>query len=64
MRIVHIVAAVSALSISSPAFGQEWIVYVDRAERFTINLPGQPTVRETIYQPQRGPMLPARIYTV
>jgi len=58
------IAAVCALSMSVPVFGQEWIVYVDRAERFTINFPGQPTISERMYEPQRGPMLPARIYTV
>ena len=48
MRVAGIVAVVSVLS--APALwaqAPEWIVYVDRAERFTINLPGQPTVRET-----------------
>jgi len=64
MRIVQLVAAVSTLWIAAPAFAQEWIVYVDRAERFTINLPSQPTIRETMYEPQRGPMLKARVYTV
>jgi hypothetical protein len=65
MRVAGIVTVVSVLSASALfAQASEWIVYVDRAERFTINLPGQPTIREAMYEPQRGPMLPARIYTV
>jgi hypothetical protein len=65
MRVAGIVAFVSVLSASTLlAQAPEWIVYVDRAERFTINFPGQPTIRETTYEPQRGPMLPGRIYTV
>ena len=44
--------------------GGEWIEYVSRGEHFMINLPGQPTVRETTYEPQRGPTLPARVFTV
>ena len=62
MRLVPVIAAVCALSVS--VFAQEWIVYVDRAERFTINFPGQPTISERMYEPQRGPMLRARVYTV
>jgi hypothetical protein len=64
MRVGQVLVAVCGLSISAPAFAQEWIVYVDRAERFTVNLPGEPAIRETTYEPQRGPTLKARIYTV
>lgn len=65
MRFAGTVAVAVVLSAST-LFAQapEWIVYVDRAERFTVNLPGQPKIRETIYEPQRGPMLPGRVYTV
>ena len=62
MRVAGIVAVVFALSASALlAQAPEWTVYVDRAERFTVNFPGQPTIRETMYEPQRGPMLPGRI---
>jgi hypothetical protein len=64
MRLVSCVAAVSVLAVSVPALAEEWIEYADRAERFMVNLPGKPTVRETMYEPQRGPMLPGRLYTV
>lgn len=65
MRVAGVVAVVSALSVPATfAQAAEWIVYVDRTERFTVNLPSQPTIRETMYQPQRGPMLKARVYTV
>jgi hypothetical protein len=65
MRVAGIVAVVSALSAAGPfAQAPEWIVYVDRAERFTVNFPSQPTISERMYEPQRGPMLKARVYTV
>lgn len=64
MRLIRITAAVCLLSLPAPSFAQEWIEYVNRAERFSVNLPGQPTVRETPYEPQRGPTLQARVYTV
>lgn len=64
MRLIRIVAAVFILSLSAPSFAQEWMEYVNRAERFSVNFPGQPTVQETTYQPQRGGILPARVFTV
>lgn len=65
MRFASLVAALSvcsALTLSAQA--PDWIEYEDRAERFLVNLPGQPTIRETTYPPQRGAPMPARIYTV
>src|ERR1044071_4543219 len=64
MRIVHMIAAAYVLLISRPAFGQATIGYVDGAERFPVTLPAQPPIRDTMYEPQRGPLLPARVYTV
>lgn len=69
MRFGRMVAAFVALSASTPlAQGSgstpEWIEYTDRTDRFTINLPHQPTIRETMYPPQRGQPVPARVYTV
>lgn len=70
-----IIASIFILSLSAPAFAQEpaapkpqsgeggWIEYADRAEYFSVNFPGQPTLRETTYEPQRGKTLPARVYT-
>ena len=37
---------------------------VDKAERFGVNLPAKPEVREIPYTSWRGAMLPARVYTV
>ena len=64
MRLVKCFVAVCVLSVSVPVLAEEWIEYADRAERFMVNLPGKPTIRETTYAPQRGPMLPGRVYTV
>ena len=54
----------SARLAAAQSGGGEWVEYVSRSEHFMINLPGQPTARETTYQPQRGPTLPARVFTV
>jgi len=48
---------------AGPAAG-EWFDFESRDDRFAVNLPGQPSIRETTYQPQRGGPLPARVYTV
>ena len=64
MRVVRMLAFVLAVFLPASAFAQEWIEYVDCAERFSVNFPGQPAIRDTTYQPQRGNALPARVYTV
>ena len=64
MTLIRITAAVFILSMPDYSLAQEWIEYVDRAERFCVNFPGQPTVRETTYQPQSGAPLRARVYAV
>ena len=46
------------------AWSQEWIEFEDRAEFFSVNFPGQPTVTTTAYQPQRGAPLPGKVYVV
>lgn len=76
MRPMRIIAAAFVLLQAAPGFAQapaapkpqsgggEWIDYENREDRFAVNFPGQPTIRETTYQQQRGKPLPARVYTV
>jgi len=64
VRLIRIMPAVCILSLSAPFFAQEWLEYVNRAERFSVNFPGQPSAQETTYPSQRGDTLPARVYTV
>jgi hypothetical protein len=64
MHPIRIVAVVAALLPPASSFAQEWTEYVDRTERFSVNFPAKPTVRETTYQPQRGAPLRARVFTV
>jgi hypothetical protein len=51
---VVIIALATVVCWPSHAGAQEWTEFVDRTERFSVNFPGQPTVRDTTYQPQRG----------
>ena len=65
MRFGSLVAALSMLPmLALSAQTVEWVEYEDRAQFFSINFPGKPTVRDTTYPPQRGNPMPARVYTV
>ncbi len=63
MRLMRLIPAALILSISGLSFAQGWIEYVDRAERFSVNFPGEPTVQDTTYMSEYGDTLPARVYT-
>ncbi len=64
MRLRQLMIAAAVLLISTQAFGQEWIEYTNRQDRFTVNLPAQPTMREFTYTSWLEAKLPARVYTV
>lgn len=52
------------LVLPRPAAAQEWIEYRNTQDRFAVNLPGQPTVRDFTYTSWLDAKLPAREYTV
>jgi hypothetical protein len=64
MRLIPVAAAAVVVSLSVPAHAQEWLEYLDRTDRFGVNLPGKPAVRQTTYKPQRGKDVPARVHSV
>ena len=43
---IRLIPAVLILCISPPSFGEDYIEFIDRAERFGVNFPGQPMVRD------------------
>lgn len=61
MRLSRVIAAV--LSLSAPAFAQEWTEFISKEDRFSANFPGPPQIRETTYTSQFGADLPARVYS-
>jgi hypothetical protein len=63
MRLLRFVI-VALLVAPHPASAQEWIEFEDRSEFFFVNFPGKPVVTSMTYEPQRGPTLPGRVYTV
>lgn len=67
MRVINLtrllpLAAVAMLP--GAAFAQGWIKYVNEAERFIVNFPGEPQAREISYTAESGLMMPARAYSV
>ena len=63
MRIAGATSLALALVLPGVAFAQEWAEYTNRADRFSINFPGEPRIEEIEYQPLEGPTVPARIYS-
>jgi len=54
--------AVVILSLSQPAFAQDWTRFVSTDDGFSANFPGQPKVDVTTYATEYGQTLPARVY--
>jgi hypothetical protein len=49
--------------MSASSLAQGWIEYSSRADFFTINFPGEPTVKDIQYRTQYSITLPARVYS-
>ena len=62
MRIASCILAAIIMFASVPAFAQDWINYFDTAQRFSVNLPGEPTIEDTTVVSQRGATYPQRVY--
>jgi hypothetical protein len=63
MRFVSLIPAVMALLFSGAAVAQEWGEFVDRADHFTVNFPGDPAKADLTYKTAKGTSLPAHVYT-
>jgi hypothetical protein len=63
MRLSPLVPAALILCLSSPSFAAEWIEYTNQADRFIVNFPVQPTVRDITWKTEFGLTLPARVHT-
>ena len=64
MRLHQLTIAAALLLVSTQAVAQEWVEYTNTQDRFTVNLPSQPTVRDFTYTSWLEAKLPARVYTV
>jgi len=62
MRLNRIPTAAFILCLSTPAFAQDWIDYVNKEDRFTVNFPGQPQVEAITWPSEYGMVFPGRVY--
>ena len=63
MRLSPLASAAVVLLISGSSFGQEWIEFANREDRFTCNFPNPPKIAQITYQSEHGADLPARVYS-
>jgi flavin reductase (DIM6/NTAB) family NADH-FMN oxidoreductase RutF len=64
MRFVRLIPAALVVSFAGAAFGQaEWAEFVDRADHFTVNMPGDPKKEDLAYKTAKGTTLPAHLYS-
>jgi hypothetical protein len=64
MRVSRLVLAAMVVAIAAPAFAQEWNEFMSRMDRFTVNVPGQPQVKEIMWPSEYGAVFPGRMYSV
>jgi hypothetical protein len=64
MRLIPLIAISLSVVVSGPAFAQGWIDYVNRADLFAVNFPGEPKAQDISYQTQYSLTLPGHVYSV
>jgi hypothetical protein len=64
MRIASCILAAAIMFAPLPALAQDWINYFDYEQRFSVNLPGEPTIEDTTIVSLRSATYRARIYRV
>jgi hypothetical protein len=63
MRLIPLIPAALILSLSQPAFAQDWARFVSPDDGFSANYPGQPKAETITYTSQYEQPLPGRVYT-
>ena len=63
MRRLGFIAAAVVMCVSSAVYAQAWSEYINRQEFFTVNFPGDPTVKEIPYKTAKGTNLKAKVFT-
>jgi hypothetical protein len=62
MRLMSLVSVACVLSAAGFSFAQGWTEYASPEDLFTVNFPGEPTVRDITYPTEYRVTLPARVY--
>lgn len=64
MRRLVLITTAIVLCASSASFAQDWIDYINKEDRFTVNFPGQPQVQTIMWPSEYGATMPGRVYSV
>jgi hypothetical protein len=64
IRLKRLIPLVIILYLSQPVFAQGWMAYVSSEDRFSVNLPGVPEVRDITYPSEYGAVFPGRVYSL
>ena len=62
-RIARLTVAAFVMGVSALSYAQGWMEYVNRAERFGVNFPAEPSVEDITHMGERGGTYPGRVYT-
>lgn len=63
MRLIRLLPAALLLFGAAASPARDWIEYVSRADRFSLNFPGQPKVQESTWMSEYGATFPARVHS-
>src|SRR5215470_14994958 len=63
MRFKGLIPALAFVLLTSAASAQEWDVYTNRDNFFSVNFPGNPTMTQMPYKTTKGTTLNARVFT-
>jgi hypothetical protein len=64
MRPTKLIAVVILQLLAGSAFGQDWLEYINREDRFIVNFPGAPEINATTHVSAFEVTYPARVYSV
>ena len=64
MRRLVLITAAIMLCASGASFAQEWMDYINKEDRFTVNFPGQPQLQTITWPSEYGATMPGRVYSV
>ena len=62
MRVMPLIVAL-VLSMSGPAFAQDWDLYINKEDGFKVDFPAPPKMTETTFKSEYGADLPAHVYS-
>lgn len=63
MRLIALLSACLAFSVAVPTSAQDWTEYINKEDGFSVNVPGQPQVRDITWPSEYGMTFSGRVYS-